>query len=112
LTRELTQQSPLREPTVGRVSRRVKNFPMPANVELQPDEGAERWLLTVSASDRNGLLYSLARVLARHQLSMDLAKVTTLGERVEDVFLIRGPALAMGASRMALESDLIHAIEG
>lgn len=112
LTRELTQQSPLREPSVGRVSRRVKNFPMPANVELQPDEGAERWLLTVSASDRNGLLYSLARVLARHQLSMDLAKVTTLGERVEDVFLIRGPALAMGASRMALESDLIHAIEG
>ena len=112
LAQELIQRAALREPTVGRVSRRVKNFPMPAHVALQPDERAQRWLLTVTASDRTGLLYSLARVLARHKISLDLAKVMTLGERVEDVFLISGDALVDSESRIALEAALIAAIEG
>jgi [protein-PII] uridylyltransferase len=112
LAHELVQRAALREPTVGRVSRRVKNFPMPAHVSLQPDERAQRWLLTVTASDRTGLLYSLARVLARHKISLDLAKVMTLGERVEDVFLISGEALSESEGRIALETALITAIEG
>jgi UTP:GlnB (protein PII) uridylyltransferase len=45
----------------------------------------------MSASDRVGLLYSIARVLAHHEINLQLAKITTLGERVEDTFLIDGP---------------------
>ena len=36
-------------------------------VTLRPDERAQRWLLGVSASDRSGLLYAIARVLAQPQ---------------------------------------------
>jgi [protein-PII] uridylyltransferase len=53
----------------------------------------------------------LARVLARHKISLDLAKVMTLGERVEDVFLISGDALTDSEGRIALETALITAIE-
>ncbi|MDR2128013.1 MAG: [protein-PII] uridylyltransferase, partial [Burkholderiaceae bacterium] len=58
----ITSTSPLPAPRLGRVSRRVKSFPITARVDLLPDDKAQRWLLSVSASDRTGLLYSIARV--------------------------------------------------
>ena len=111
LSAELTHKAPLRNPTVGRVSRRVRSFPMPAHVSLQPDEKAQHWLLSITASDRTGLLYSIAHVLAQHKLSLELAKVMTLGERVEDVFLISGEELSSSERRIALETSLVTAIE-
>ncbi len=72
-------------------------------MELRPDEKAQRWLLNISASDRVGLLYSVARVLANHKLNLQLAKVTTLGERVEDTFLIDGPELQQNKAQIAIE---------
>jgi [protein-PII] uridylyltransferase len=93
LAHTLEHPGPLPPPGRGRVSRRVKSFPFAPRVDLQPDEKAQRWLLSISASDRTGLLYSVARVLARHHINLQLAKITTLGERVEDTFLIDGPEL-------------------
>ena len=101
---------PLHEPTKGRLSRRVKSFPVPPRVSLRPDERAQRWLLSVSASDRSGLLYVIARVLARNQVNVQLAKVSTLGERVEDTFLVTGPGLRQDRSQLRLETELLEAI--
>jgi len=70
----------------------------------------QRWLLTVSASDRSGLLYSVARVLARHHINLQLAKVSTLGERVEDTFLVDGPALQQPKAQLRIESELLDAV--
>jgi [protein-PII] uridylyltransferase len=81
-------------------------------VLLRPDERAQRWLLTVSASDRSGLLYSIARVLAKYRINLQLAKVSTLGERVEDTFLIDGPALQQSKVQLSMESDLLDALAG
>jgi [protein-PII] uridylyltransferase len=64
----------------------------------------------VSASDRSGLLYAIARVLAQHQINLQLAKITTLGERVEDTFLIDGSALQMNRKQIQIESELLDAI--
>jgi [protein-PII] uridylyltransferase len=80
-------------------------------VDLRPDEKAQRWLLSVSASDRAGLLYSIARVLAQHRLNLQLAKVTTLGERVEDTFLIDGPELQQNKAQIAIETELLEALK-
>lgn len=101
---------PLPAPSRGRVSRRVRSFPIAPRVDLRPDEKATRWLLTISASDRVGLLYSVARVLARHKLNLQLAKVTTLGERVEDTFLIDGPELQQNKRQIEIETELLEAI--
>ena len=105
----LQSTGPLPEPSRGRVSRRVKSFPVTPRVSLRPDERAQRWLLSVSTSDRSGLLYGIARVLARHHINLQLAKVTTLGERVEDTFLVDGPALQQTRAQLQIESELLDA---
>jgi [protein-PII] uridylyltransferase len=110
LAQTLLQEGPLPEPSRGRLSRRVKSFPVTPRVSLRPDERAQRWLLTVSANDRSGLLYAIARVLARHGVNLQLAKVTTLGERVEDTFLIDGSALQQNKLQLQIESELLDAV--
>ena len=106
----LRNDSTLPEPRRSRISRRVRSFPVTPRVTLSPDESAQRWVLTVSASDRSGLLYSIARVLARHHINLELAKITTLGERVEDTFLIDGPALQKNRLQLQIETELLDAI--
>jgi [protein-PII] uridylyltransferase len=106
----LLSQGPLPEPGRGRVSRRVRSFPVTPHVSLAPDERAQRWLLSVSASDRTGLLYAIARVLARNHINLQLAKITTLGERVEDTFLVDGPALPDMKTQVRLETEILDAV--
>ncbi len=101
---------PLPKPSKGRVSRRVKSFPIAPRVTLRPDEKAQNWLLNISASDRPGLLYSVALVLARHQVAVHLAKVATLGERVEDTFLVHGAQLQHNKTQIAIETELLEAL--
>ncbi len=108
LMRVIEEGGPLPEPTRKRVSRRVKSFPVAPRVTLRPDEKAQRWLLAISASDRAGLLYLVARILAQHYLSVQLAKVSTLGERVEDTFLIQGPELQNNARQIQIETELLQ----
>ena len=106
----VSNRGPLPEPARGRVSRRVKSFPVTPRVSLRPDERAQRWLLSVSTSDRSGLLYGIARVLAKHGINLQLAKISTLGERVEDTFLVDGPELQQTRAQLQIESELLDAL--
>ncbi len=110
LVRAILQTGPLPAPGKGRVSRRVRSFPITPRVSLQPDEKGQCWLLNISASDRVGLLYSIARVLARHRVNVQLAKINTLGERVDDTFLIDGPELQENKAQIAIETELLEAL--
>ena len=112
LAQTISRAGPLPAPAKGRVSRRVKSFPIAPRVSLSPDERAQNWLLTISASDRLGLLYSVARVLARHHVEVLLAKVATLGERVEDSFLLHGAALQHSRAQIAMETELLEVLGG
>jgi [protein-PII] uridylyltransferase len=107
----IDRQGTLPAPTKGRVSRRVKNFPIAPRITLHPDEKAQSWLLGISASDRLGLLYSVATVLAKHGISLKLAKISTLGERVEDTFLIEGSALQHNREQIAIETELLQVLQ-
>jgi [protein-PII] uridylyltransferase len=107
----IEQGGPLPKAGRGRVSRRVKSFPVAPRVRLQPDEKAQRWLLSISASDRVGLLYGVAQVLAHHQINVLLAKISTLGERVEDTFLIDGAALQQNKAQLEIETELLAALQ-
>ncbi|MDZ7892294.1 MAG: [protein-PII] uridylyltransferase [Rhodoferax sp.] len=110
LAHAIAQAGPLPAPSRGRVSRRVKSFPIAPRVSLKPDEKAQRWLLNISASDRLGLLYCIARVLAKHQIVVQLAKVATLGERVEDTFLIHGSQLQHNRAQIDIETEILDAL--
>ena len=110
LARTIIAGGPLPPPSRGRVSRRVKSFPIAPRVTLRPDEKAQRWLLNISASDRVGLLYCVARVLAKHNINLQLAKVATLGERVDDTFLIQGAELQHNRTQIEIETEILEAL--
>ena len=66
----------------------------------------------MSASDRTGLLYGVSRVLAQYGVSVELAKITTLGERVEDTFLVSGAQLQVNKLQIEIETALLKVLEG
>ncbi len=104
-------ECPLPDPTQGRLSRQSRSFPIKPRVDLRPDERGQYYLLSVSANDRTGLLYAIARVLAKHRVSVHSARINTLGERVEDVFLVDGSRLAAdNRLQIQLEQDLLDAL--
>jgi [protein-PII] uridylyltransferase len=107
----LTHPEPLSAPSQGRLSRLSRTFPIQPTVDLRPDERGQYYLLSVAANDRTGLLYSIANVLTKYKINLHTAKVMTLGERVEDVFLIDGAALSNARSQIQLETDLLDAIK-
>ncbi len=107
LAQVLNSKPELPAPSRGRMSRRSRSFPIRPRVELHPDERGSRYLLSLQANDRTGLLYSVARVLGKHGLNLHTARVNTLGERVEDVFLIDGQALSNPKQQLQIETDLL-----
>jgi [protein-PII] uridylyltransferase len=109
--RELIQSKEvLGPPTKGRLSRLSRTFPVTPTVDLRPDERGQYYLLSVSANDRNGLLYSIANVLAKYRVNLHTAKIMTLGERVEDVFIVDGPVLNNARTQIQLETELLEAL--
>ena len=91
----------------ARLSRRLKNFPIQPQVEIRPDERGRFYVLTLTCGDRVGLLYTIAQIFHKHGTELYSAKIHTLGERVEDRFLIRGESLNKHKSQLALERDLL-----
>jgi [protein-PII] uridylyltransferase len=78
---------------------------------MSPDERGHYYALSLSASDRTGLLYAISRVLAKHQVSLHTARINTLGERVEDVFLLDAANLSKNPKlQILLETDLLEAL--
>jgi len=112
--RELTDWieaiTPLPPPVKGRLSRHSRHFPVAPNVTLAAGERGNQYLLSITTTDRIGLLYSITRVLATHDVNVHTAKINTLGERVEDVFLIDGAVLSDEREQARLERDLLEAI--
>jgi [protein-PII] uridylyltransferase len=107
----LTNQSPLAAPTKGRLSRLSRTFPIQPTVDLRPDEKGQYYLLSIAANDRTGLLYAIANVLTKYRINLHTAKIMTLGERVEDVFLVDGAALSNQRTQLQLETDLLEALK-
>ncbi|BCF96886.1 bifunctional uridylyltransferase/uridylyl-removing enzyme [Paraburkholderia sp. PGU19] len=100
----------LPEPSKGRLSRLSRTFPVTPRVDLRADERGQYYILSVSANDRPGLLYSIARVLAEHRVGVHAARINTLGERVEDVFLLDGHGLSDNRRQIQVETELLRAI--
>jgi [protein-PII] uridylyltransferase len=111
LCETLLAQDPLPPPTRGRLSRLSRTFPVTPTVDLRPDERGQFYLLSIAASDRTGLLYSIANVLTRYRINLHTAKIMTLGERVEDVFLVDGAVLNNARNQVQLETELLDALK-
>ena len=67
--------------------------------------------MSITASDRPGLLFAVARTLSQHEITVQTAKIATLGERVEDSFLISGAELAKTSTLVRLEQELLAVLQ-
>jgi [protein-PII] uridylyltransferase len=95
----------------GRISRQVRNFPITPEVRIRSTEKAGQCLLSIIAADRPGLLFTVASTLDEHNINVHTAKIATLGERVEDTFLISGAELAKTATLLRLETELLERLQ-
>jgi len=111
LEQRLLHQMPPDIPSTGRLSRQVKHFPIKPEVSIRGDEKGTHFILSVTAADRPGLLYRVANTLAEHGANLHTAKITTLGERAEDVFLISGGDLRDSHHRIRLETELMDRLK-
>lgn len=107
----LFRQTPPEAPSAGRLSRQVRNFPIKAEASIEADDRGTNYVLTLTAADRPGLLYTVATTLAEHGANLHTAKISTLGERVEDIFLISGGDLGVSSRRIQLESELMERLK-
>ncbi|MEJ7137367.1 [protein-PII] uridylyltransferase [Amphibiibacter pelophylacis] len=110
LSQALLRTEPLPAPRKGRVSRRVKSFPLPPEVDLTADDKGSSWVLTVSAVDRPGLLYAVAYTLSHHAVNIQHARISTMGERIQDTFLVDGACLQQVRAQGQLEQALLAAL--
>ncbi len=108
LGERLMRDAPLDPPATGRVSRQLKAFPITPEVTVRPDERGNFYYLSLIAGDRPGLLSTVARALVEYGISVQSAKINTLGARAEDVFLLDGDALKETRKVVKLEAALIR----
>jgi [protein-PII] uridylyltransferase len=71
-----------------RTPRRVKSFSVPTETSMSVDQTRNVSVLEVSAPDRPGLLARIGKIFVELGVELQAAKIQTLGERVEDVFVI------------------------
>lgn len=107
----LVHHKPIGAPNGARLSRQVRHFPVTPEVSIRPDERGNQYLLSLTAADRPGLLYAIGMVLAAHEISVHTAKINTLGERIEDTFLLSGRALEQSSSLVRVEQALLDALQ-
>jgi [protein-PII] uridylyltransferase len=106
LTQVLQDRSPVEPPPPGRVSRQLRHFPLSPSVRIFPDDKGTHYILEIVAGDRPGLLAQIAYTLAQANVNVASARINTLGERAEDVFLIDGARLHDEQALLRLETSL------
>ncbi len=111
LTQQLIQLPPLPPPLDGRLSRHLKHFPIAPEISIRLDEKGIYHILSITAGDRPGLLSRVARVFLEHGIHLHTAKVTTLGERAEDTFLVTGDNLDKAKAVLRLETELLEQLQ-
>ena len=92
-----------------RLARVKRYFKFPAKVTYLPTKH-NNTLLEIIAFDSPGILANIADVFNENKLIVDIAKITTIGERAEDLFIVttlEGEALSKEQEKR-LKADLIE----
>jgi len=96
----------------ARLSRQQRHHPLAPTIKLEPPRQVNTQQLTITCADRTGLLHAVAKVFLTHGISLDAARIDTLGERAEDSFLIHGSSLQTPAGAQTFEADLMNVLSG
>lgn len=93
-----------RGPAMGRCSAKARHAGSVALAKIVP-AGAD-WLLEVSCVDRAGVLWAIASEIESRGISIKSARIATVGEWAEDVFVVSGHVLSSQEARTGLQDAL------
>ena len=88
LAKQISSRGRAKPTSNRRTSRMLKQFGFKTEVTMSHDFTNEQTILEVVTPDRPGLLAVIANIFVDMDIVVQSAKITTLGERVEDVFYI------------------------
>ena len=92
LAREISRRNASPIAVTRRAPRQVRMFTTPTHISFSDDLRNGRTVLEITAGDRPGLLSLIGQALKACGLKLQNAKITTVGERAEDVFFITDAA--------------------
>lgn len=72
----------------AKLSRHIKQFKVPLRVNFIKIHTKNRTMIEIIALDRPGLLANIGEVFQKEKISIHNAKITTFGEKADDVFII------------------------
>ena len=87
LVKKLKQESPSNA-SLQTTRREVKQFKCPLNVSFIEINTKSKTMIEIIALDRTDLLSNIAQVFQQLNISIHSAKITTFGEKADDVFTI------------------------
>lgn len=97
-----------------RINRTLRSFLSPTEVTFIEDHNRNLTIMELSSPDRPGLLARVGQIMADNHVSIQGAKIQTLGERVEDVFFLtneQGDRLADDAICTRLRDQVCKALD-
>ena len=106
MSESLQKTSELRAPNLGRLTSRSRNFPIKPSMSLMP-VGNDEYVLKLTATDRPGVLYSISYIFHEMNIKLRSARIVTLGERLEDVFVVYSPQLVAPNFAAELEHRIV-----
>ncbi len=112
LAKLLDTQAPVTDAAAGRLSRQVKHFPIQPKITLTPSRRKTFYELSISCADRPGLLSAIARLLIKFDINLHDARVSTLGQRAEDAFVIENIDLSDAEFRARFQGKLVEIVLG
>lgn len=74
-----------------RLPRQLKHFTVKTKVDFLPTRSKKRTLMEFVALDTPGLLATVGATFSALNLDLHAAKITTMGERAEDLFILTSP---------------------
>ncbi|MET5116045.1 hypothetical protein AAHH79_38170, partial [Burkholderia pseudomallei] len=80
---------------------------LPPRDDPRADEPRPSNTRALSATDRPGLQYSIARGLAEHRVGVPAARINTRGARVEAVFMRDGTGVTDTRLQIQVETELL-----
>lgn len=95
------------------LSRRMKNFKVNTQLKFLPQKGERKTPFELITLDRPGLIARLARVFQQQNVNLLAAKITTVGEQAEDLFIVSSldkKALTEN-ERLALQQAIVQELD-
>lgn len=74
--------------TTKRIPRHLRNFDVPTVISFEFNEASNQHMMSLQTLDQPGLLARVGQVFLQQKIEVHAARITTLGERAEDMFYI------------------------